>query len=200
MKVVYNDVDIIDMIKSGDKIKEDRALGALYKDHCLDIERWLTRKGIPPAIDPKDIYQYAILALYYKVKSPEFKLTESASLKSLLYAICGNRWKNEWRTAKRQQNLKDKVELEEVDSDNMLQELITTERSDLLCQLVNDLGDRCKQLLQLFYFEKFRHDKIVEVMGFKNAQLSRNALFKCRKKLAAAIIANPVWTSTLINN
>lgn len=192
MKIAYTDLDVINMIKSGDAIKEERALTFIYKSYYQDIDRWLLKKKMPDLVETKDIFQYGIIALYNKIKSPEFKLTNNASLKTLLYAICGNRWKNEWRTMTRKQKLEAKVELEEVEEHTALQDIIATERTELLCQLVNELGERCKKLLYYIYHDKLKHDKIIEKMGFKNTQLSRNALFKCRKKLASKIIGHPL--------
>lgn len=197
MKIAYTDLEVINMIKSGDAIKEEKALTFMYRSFYADLDRWLLKKGMPDLVETKDIFQYGIITLYNKIKTQDFALTKNASIKTLLYAICGNRWKNEWRTMSRKQKLEAKVELEEVDEQTALQDIIASERTELLCQLVNELGERCKKLLFYVYQDKLKHDKIIEKMGFKNTQLSRNALFKCRKKLAAKIIGHPLREKVL---
>ena len=45
-----------------------------------------------------------------------------------------------------------------------------------------ELGERCQQLLQLFYVQKITFSVIATMMQFKSEKVAKNQKYKCLKK------------------
>ena len=62
--------------------------------------------------------------------------------------------------------------------------LIKREHFSLIQQLFEKLGEKCKQLLMLVYYEDLSMQKITEMMpDYQNEQVLRNKKYKCMKQL-----------------
>ena len=58
--------------------------------------------------------------------------------------------------------------------------------------LMNRLGDSCRQLLTLYYYENQTFKEIGEKMAYENEQVVRNKKYKCMKELTDMIRENPL--------
>ena len=45
------------------------------------------------------------------------------------------------------------------------------------------LGDPCKSLLQLYYYNDLSMENITSIMGYKNADTTKNQKYKCLRRL-----------------
>ena len=59
------------------------------------------------------------------------------------------------------------------------------ERSEIIANLIEKMGEECRQLLLYFYFDRFRMKRIMELMGFSSEQVTKNKKSRCMKKLRA---------------
>jgi DNA-directed RNA polymerase specialized sigma subunit len=59
---------------------------------------------------------------------------------------------------------------------------------DLVIEEFEHLGDTCKRLLQLFYFEHKSWDLITEIMGYSTAASARNQKYKCDEKIRKNLV------------
>ncbi len=197
MKIAFSDTKIIDMLRSGKEVVENKALSHLYRQYFTGIRQWLNQKGLPVTVEATDIFQPAMMDLFFMVKSKNFQLSRQASLKSLLFTICQNRWKNEWRSHKRQRQLKEQLPEAESTRESMFEAIANEERKEWIADLVGRMGSRCQKLLYSYYYKRIKHEEIAEAMGFKTAQQSRNALSLCKKKLTKLIVEQPQWKNFL---
>ncbi len=197
MQIAYTDEDIIQMLQSGDQRKEDKAFTFLYQNHFDSIQKWLGKKGFPTTVEANDIFQPALIDLFHIIKADGFELKATATLKSILYTICNNRWKNEWRGHHKQTKLKIESPEEKTVSQSILTNIIDNEKKIVVAQLVSRMGSRCQKLLKLFFYKKMQHEDIANEMEFKTAQQSRNAVSNCKKKLMILITDNPEWKQLL---
>jgi DNA-directed RNA polymerase specialized sigma24 family protein len=46
-----------------------------------------------------------------------------------------------------------------------------------------DLGDTCRKILTLYYFEKLSMNDIADQLGFANADTAKTKKYKCKKEL-----------------
>lgn len=197
MQIAYTDEDIIQMLQSGEQRQEDKAFTFLYRTHFDNIQKWLGNKGFPTTVEASDIFQPALMDLFYMTKADGFELKATASLKSILYTICNNRWKNEWRGHHRQVKLKVESPEEKITSQSVLVDIVNNEKKIIVAQLLSRMGSRCQKLLQLFFYKKMQHEDIADEMKFKTAQQSRNAVSNCKKKLLVLITEKPEWKQLL---
>jgi DNA-directed RNA polymerase specialized sigma subunit len=57
--------------------------------------------------------------------------------------------------------------------------------------MLNDLGESCKKILELFYYESLSMKEIVSHMHYENEQVVRNKKYKCLQQLTDKMKQNP---------
>jgi DNA-directed RNA polymerase specialized sigma subunit len=73
------------------------------------------------------------------------------------------------------------------------------EMNALLMKTMEELGETCKKILVLFYFENMSMKDMVASTSYENEQVVRNKKYKCLKKLEEMIMGNPVLYRQLKN-
>jgi RNA polymerase sigma factor (sigma-70 family) len=124
--------------------------------------------------DAEDIFQEALLVLYKKVKAGGFVL--SSSLKTYLTGISRNLWLKE---------LKRKgIEVPMEKFHGIAEEsLADGEQQFKVAEMAfNLLGEKCKQLLLLFYFKKKSMGEISRILEFSNEGVTKNQKYRCLEK------------------
>lgn len=66
-------------------------------------------------------------------------------------------------------------------------------------KVVSELGDTCKKILLLFYYENLSMKEILEQTDYDSEQVVRNKKYKCLKQLEQMVNANPALRATLKN-
>ena len=174
-----NDQQIIVLLREK---KTDRAFQRLYRNFA-QVEKLVLNKG-GTKDDAKDIFQESLIIFYRKVQDVEFNLT--SSIGTYLYSVSRFLWKDELK----KRNRNPTVELGDVSS-NIQSELREAQqnesRAKLAEQALATIGERCLQLLQLFYFRGMSMRKIASEMGLSSEKIAKNQKYKClgraRKRL-----------------
>ncbi len=180
-------------LQSGDARQQDEAFRLLYRQYYGLVESLVvTNNGTPE--QAKDIFQDGIIVLFNKVKNEDFVL--SSSLKSYLFAICRNLWLMKLRTAGREPSLESHHEHIPLD-DNLFDTLVVTEKKLLIAELLGKVGEDCRQILGLFYYQKTPMAKIMEVFGLGSEQAAKNKKSQCLKKLRELVLGSPFYTKSL---
>jgi len=135
------------------------------------------RKNSGSKEDAEDVVQEAII-VYLKISAkPGFH--ETSKPETLLFAIARNIWLYQLRQNKR---------MPYTDSDELLmiagiEELdIIIEKEEQLKKIeyiLNDLGEKCRQLLEMFYFRKIDMKTIAEKLEFRNDKVAKAMKYKC---------------------
>ena len=163
-----NDEDILERIRKGD----ERAIDFLYKkNYRMMVNMIIKNNGSEE--EAKDIFQEALIVFWKKAVSAELVLTSKIS--TYIYSICQNLWRKEL-------DRKSKLSFEEKDQPVELNH-DTQERILIIRKCINDLGETCRKVLTLFYFEELSMDDIAEQMGFANADTAKTKKYKCKVEL-----------------
>lgn len=189
MQVVrnYSDQELIHILK--DNRQMDAGIKFIYKEYYGLLENYvMNNKGSKE--DAADVIQETIVAFIEIIAQDKFR--GESSVKSFLYSITRNLWLSEIRKRSSADNrnrifekAKDTTEQEAV------QHLIKREYYNSIQQLFEQLGDKCKQLLMLVYYEDLSMKDIVEKMpDYQNEQVLRNKKYKCMKQLEQMIQDN----------
>lgn len=171
---------IIELIKSN---KEDKAFRALYK-HFPMIRKMIISNGGKKE-DAEDVFQEALIILYKKVLYTEFRLT--SKLSTYLYSVCRFLWKDILIKNGKQEFSVMAGTMDEVE-DSMWTEMKEQESAlEVSEKIINELGDRCKEILMLFYIEAIKLKEIASKMGYSSENTAKNQKYKCleaaKKKL-----------------
>jgi DNA-directed RNA polymerase specialized sigma subunit len=62
-------------------------------------------------------------------------------------------------------------------------------KNDLM-KVIDELGEACKKILLLYYFENRSMKEILTALPYENEQVVRNKKSKCLKKLESTVTAN----------
>ncbi|MFN3759819.1 MAG: RNA polymerase sigma factor [Algoriphagus aquaeductus] len=189
-----NDQEILDQIKS--KSNPNQAISQLYSQHYGMLEHLiLTNTG--QAEDAADIIQEAMLVVVKMIRNEKFR--GESSLKSFLYSICKNLWINELRKRKSNQYRNEQYENEKSQIDlSVVEEIQQMENLRFVMNLFETLGEKCKQVLTLFYFEELSMRDICEKLAFSSEQVLRNKKYKCLQSLIQQVQSSTSLSEKLL--
>lgn len=185
--MTYSNTYILESIAGKDN---SQILSYLYKTYFPRIKKLIVENSGNPE-DAEDIFQEAIVILYRQVKLNRFD--SSYEVGAFIYSVARNLWINE---AKRRK-VKEKVYKEESTAINYsetdtLDLMITEERSQLLTSVLEQLGDRCKELLSYTIYHKMSMKEICEKMGFSTENGAKTRNYKCKQQLISLLKKNPL--------
>ena len=152
------------------KVHPNRAVLYLYM-HSRPIKKWIVANSGSPD-EAKDILQDGLTILYENLHKPDAVLTTKPQ--HYFFGICKNLWYTELRRIKPMETWTPEMESAEV-MDNQMADLN-------VLALLNELGDKCKQLLKLFYYEKQDMQSIAKALGFRNDKVAKAMKYKCLTK------------------
>ena len=190
----YSDQELIQLLASANNKDNDQALRYMYI-HYFDLIQELVLKNSGTAENVADIFQDGLIAIYNKAKDPQFQLT--SSLATFLYTICRNLWFKQIRAEKREVRLEDTALQIADDQELNLQALIRTERGDLIADLMEQMGEDCKNILLYFYYEQLRMKEIVKRMNISSEAVAKNKKANCMKTLRKKVMESPLYKSIL---
>jgi RNA polymerase sigma factor (sigma-70 family) len=128
------------------------------------------------------------------------KFRGESTVKTFLFSLNRHVWLNELkrrgRALAREEKYSKGNEWVELDIGEHLAE---KETKDLVVELMDQLGETCKQILVLYYYENNSMKQILENLHYENEQVVRNKKYKCLKQLEQTLNANPNLKKTLKN-
>jgi len=115
-----------------------------------------------------------------------------ASIKTFLVSVARNIWFNELKKRERSDHREKVYELaRDQKEDDVGFQISDLERRRQLKDLIHQLGDSCKKILLLYYYEDLSMKEIVEHLPYENEQVVRNKKYKCLQSLTGLIKSNP---------
>jgi RNA polymerase sigma factor (sigma-70 family) len=184
----YSDAELLAAISRGDQL--NNAIYFIYQQYSRTIQSFiLANSGIPA--DAEDIFQETVVIFIDLIKKDKFR--GEASVKTFLTAIARNLWLNELKKRERSENREKAFEnnrdLTELD---ISQHMANQEVKQQFLEVLGKLGENCKKLLTLCYYENMSMKDIVHHLPYENEQVVRNKKYKCLQSLTEMIKQNPV--------
>lgn len=177
------DKDAIADLKSDDPLK----LKALYNEYRAPFMGFGKRYQLDGA-SMADIYQEAFLALRKRAISGKLNDVKS-SMKTYLFGIgkfmIYDRLKEKKRTTSYEPNLH--IADEEIDPIAVIEPNELTNEQALLRKYFKELGEKCQQLLTLFYYRGLSIREIVLLAGYKDENNVKASKSRCLKTLREKI-------------
>jgi RNA polymerase sigma factor (sigma-70 family) len=138
--------------------------------------------------DAQDVFQESFVLLDRNLREGRFE--GKSALSTYFVAIAKWHWVGLRRRQGRYQELTASAYEGSVDSPEA--ETIGSEQRSLLAAGLEQIGERCKSLLQLYQLE-YSMDEIADVMGYQNADVAKKEAYRCRIKLREALERQPYW-------
>lgn len=165
------DQEIINSIRKG---KNEKPIKQLYKEFPK-VKALILKEG-GDTETAQEIFNDSLVILIEKVIQPNFELT--SKLTTYLYGINRFLLKNELR--KQHKN----VELEWRDTIILTdQDLGYDEEKEAklnaMERILNQISEKCKEMLQLFYFKKLSMTDIAKKLNFSSVNSAKTQKYKC---------------------
>lgn len=176
---------IVQKIRSGDMTTLDE----VFTDNRNAFISQLMKNYQIPLEEIKDIYAVAATIFYDNIMSG--KLT-TLTVKPLSYLLgIGQNLVKEW--VRKQKNVP--VDIEKILINHIAEETPVTDSYEQKLRLVisklAELGKVCKEILELFYFERRSIPEITKRLGFANVDTAKSRKYKCNKRLKQLV--NNQW-------
>jgi RNA polymerase sigma factor (sigma-70 family) len=170
-----SDDDIVSRIREGD----ENMLLLLYKKNLDKVKSYILRNSGNNE-DVEDVFQECLIIAWQNIQNPSFTL--QSQLDTYIFAICKNLWFKELRKKGRYVN----DNFESTTPTETAEVFYSGEQDDMaaaLSKYMDQIGDVCKELLSLFYFEKWDMEKIAAKLNLANADTAKAKKYQCKKKL-----------------
>jgi len=175
-----DDARILDLIRKGD----EEALALLYHANRAPIEAFVKHNSGNVA-DAEDLLQDALIVLWERVRTGRYK--HEAKIGTFLYATARNMWLR--RLSRLRREVAEEFQTEEPPSNDAtaLEVMIEEEETATVRKALDLLGEPCKKLLLLFYWEEHSMEQIALELGFANAETAKSKKYQCKKSLQGLI-------------
>jgi RNA polymerase sigma factor (sigma-70 family) len=195
MKVSKNYSDKELLIAIGTKKGIDDAINFIYLQYYRSLEYYvLSNSGSKD--DAQDIIQEVLIVFIDLVQQEKYR--GDSSVKTFLYSLTRNLWISELRKRKSTQNRNTVFEREKDRMDEDISVMIGRHESQKsILTLFGAMGEKCKQILTLFYYDELPIKEILEQTDYENEQVLRNKKYKCLKELTDAIKKSPTVYSSI---
>lgn len=166
--------NIIARIRDGD----GQALEDIYCQYREPFIAWSLKNYDGTRDHAIEFYQMAILIFYDNIMMG--KLTElTGSVKSYLFAIGKNKWREYFRERQRIA-MGDAVDLTRLVMEEGNE---PDEQVELISKSLEVLGEPGRILLEAFYYQSLKLEEIVSILGYKNKDAAKTAKYKYLKRL-----------------
>lgn len=185
MKVSFrrSERDILASIRKGNQ----RVMEEVYFKHRKEFISWSIRKFDITEDDALDHYQDTLTIFFEKVMNGSIVEIES-TLKTYLFGIGKNRVRQQFDVSGRKEKHQDGLaeHYRFLAEDDAAGDAYEEARNKTL-QLFNVIGEGCKEILRLFYYEKRSMSEIADIMGHKSEAVSRTTKKRCLEKIRSQV-------------
>ena len=167
---------ILEKIRNGDNDQ----LEVIYNDFRSEFVAWITHHFQCSRDEAKEVFQVSVIAFYNNIMSGRIQSLDS-SIKTYLFAIGKNKFLEYQKFGNKFENISD--------SENELIDIVSIEKQEkeqklqMMERCIELLGDPCKSLLELYYYEKLTMDDISRKLSYKNQSTTKNLKYKCLLRL-----------------
>lgn len=186
----YSEDEILKAIRSGN---DRNVLKHLYKVHFPKVKKYIMNHS-GDSDTAFDVFQDSIVVFYKYVKENKFNPAHETG--AFIFSVSKNIWLNKIQKDKRIVTLPEYAEFKD-DNQNIVDQLITREREEIVSGVLSQLGSTCQKLLQYSIFYKLRNAEICEKMGFSTENAVKTRKYKCMQKLISIVENNPSLKKTL---
>ncbi|MAU72334.1 MAG: hypothetical protein CML04_09575 [Pseudozobellia sp.] len=167
------------LILEGFRRNEERILKEVYRIVFPKVRAFILKNSGDEA-SAKDVFQEAFIACWHNVKDDKFDA--SGNLEAYLFTIAKNKWTDYLRSSRFKKTVRKEVATwigVEDEKDEFFEE---QDDQEILKNAIQKLGNGCKNLLALFYFERRSMEEIAKKLALGTAS-ARNKKYRCMEQL-----------------
>lgn len=184
---MYTDTALLALIKNDQEL--NKAIRFIYEQYSAMICAHIV-KNSGTRQDAEDIFQDIVVSFIDIVKKDRFR--GDSSISTFLMSMARNSWLNELkkrtRTGFREEQYENARDLQESDISTFLAD---QERKKQFRDILGRLGENCKKILLLYYYNNLPMKEIVSHLPYENEQVVRNKKYKCLQQLSELLRNSP---------
>ena len=176
---------IIDALDSGN---DDLIIDIMYRKVLPKIKSYVAKNNGNQE-DAMDVFQEGIMNFYEQVQLKKIK--REFDIKGYVYTICRNQWIALQRKNKLKTNPIESVKEEYYkDENNFETTILNSESESTLLNLLQNIGEECKGILNDIFFLGKSQKEIAEKRAYSSEEALKMKAYRCRKKLHELIKSN----------
>ena len=160
---------------------ESKTIKFVYEQYLPAIKSYVLRNG-GNEDDAVDLFQDGLMALYQNLVSKNYEKKEQVKLSTYFIQICKYKWLDNRKSARVKRNEAIDSRDFELNDPGVSESIELAEKHKQLHQLIELLGDKCKKLLSLFYWEELSIAEIAAKLNMETASV-KNGKYRCMQKL-----------------
>lgn len=189
----FSDQEILQAIRQG---QDTEVIKSLYVNLLPKVKKHvLANSG--SLEDAYDVFQDGVMVFYKLVVTGKFD-DDKYSIHGFVFTICKNLWINLVKKRASTQNREQNVEKDAFDQ-SVLENIIDTERAEALHQVFQSLGDKCTEIMTLFFYHRLSLKEIAEKLGDMSEDAVKVKNHRCKKMLTDKIRNNKQLIELLRN-
>ena len=191
----YPDTELVNNLRS--KTRLDETIKLIYRNYFDGLSAYVINNS-GSRQDAEDVFQETVVNFIDLVQKDKFR--GESSVKTFLYSINRHIWLNELKRRNRALAREMKYEKEqETSAADINHAIIDREGREQMMNVLDRLGENCKKILLMFYYENLSVKEMLERLAYENEQVVRNKKYKCMKSLEQLIAADPILKQNLKN-
>jgi RNA polymerase sigma factor (sigma-70 family) len=184
----FSDAELLANLQSGNNISD--SIRAIYKEHFEQLS-WFVINNNGNMHDAEDIFQEVVVEFIDAVQKNKFR--GESSIRTFLYSMNRFAWLNELkkrgRAVERELSYDKNQDKNEPDAGQFI---VRQEARSQVMQIVDQLGEACKKILLMFYYENLSMKEILQKTEYETEQVVRNKKYKCLKQLEQMLNEQPL--------
>ena len=182
------DEELIKAIKGPDEMRNQALYFAYFKLGWRDSAINLVAKYGGDIHDGDEISNDALVAVDRNIRNDKFN--QESSLLTYYLAIVKKIW---WKRTRRDPKFKSlEFELDQESSTSLEDDFFNKEKLSFLEKVIEQLSESCRELLKYTQLG-YTNEEIKVEKKFKNANMAKKAVYRCREKLKSLLQSNSTW-------
>ncbi len=170
-----------DQITEGFLKNDRKSMELLYAQNYPIVEMYILKNSGEES-DAKDIFQEAIVAAWINVKEGKFELKSDKTIGGYIFQIAKFKWLDKLKSKTHRSTLRlvhENSPEEDTESDYNEEQ---DRRANYLNELYKQLDEKCKAILNRFYYQKMSLEEIGLELKY-DAGTVKTLKYRCMKKL-----------------
>jgi len=180
-----NDKQLIAQLKQRDR----NALTNVYQDYKTEFFRFMSRYNAEKNT-LEDIFQDALIVLYENAQAGKLDELKS-TLKTYLFGTGKFMLFKHFRDSKKETFTDENYVFDNYEQaviEDVYKDEEPSDHHKILAANFKKLGDKCREILELFYLQGLKLDEIVTVQGYENKNVVKSQKSRCLKSLKELIM------------
>lgn len=169
------------------KGKDQEALDIMNRTLIPKLKKYIiSNRG--DKTDVKDVFQEVVYITYKKIKLEGFR--PEGDLVNYMFVIGKNYWIAKAVKEQKNSDIEEYSEKLFTEATININSLISEERNNACIEIMNSIGDQCRELLNLRIYEEMDLNEIAQKLGMSNTDVVKSTIYRCKMKLKEKIMKN----------